>query len=66
MKNYSDRVAVTLAQSSLGAIQRCPSGGYHVNLQQVTLHLSADGFEGLVDLIRRAKEWEIQEFSFLS
>ena len=60
MKNYSDDNIVTLSKSPLGMVQRCRCGGYHINIQHVTLHLSVEGFGGLDNLIQQAKEreWE--------
>jgi len=64
--NNLDHEGFTLAKSPLGMIKRCSCGWYHIHIQHVTLQVSKEGFEVLTNLIRQAKAWEIQEFSFLS
>ncbi len=66
MENHLDDNVVTLAKSPLGMVQRCRCGGYHINIQHVTLHLSTEGFGGLADLIRQAKEQEADNAFFSS
>jgi len=55
MERHLDDEVSILAKSPFGMIQRCRSGGYHVSVQHVTLHLSTEGFGCLVDLIRQAQ-----------
>ena len=58
MKSHSEDEVSILAKSPFGTIQRCRSGGYHVSVQQVTLHLSTEGFGCLVDLVRQAQAFD--------
>jgi len=66
--NHSGDRTITLAQSTIGTVQRCRHEGYHINIDHITLHLSPKGLRGLADLIWKANEREIQNqgFSFLS
>jgi len=55
MESYSDDDVTILARSPFGMVQRCRSGGYHVSVQHVTLHLSTEGFGSLASLIQEAQ-----------
>jgi len=59
MESHSDDEVTVLAKSPFGTVQRCRSGGYHVSVQHVTLHLSTEGFGSLVGLIQQAQSQEM-------
>lgn len=44
-----------LAQSDCGRVHTCRCGGYHVNCQQMVIHISKKGFNGLKDLLDEAQ-----------
>jgi len=55
MKKQDHQRPMMLAQCDFGKVQTCRCGGYHVHCQQMTFHLSKEGFDALRGLLNQAQ-----------